>query len=82
MKRILLTVLAFLTLFLLCASAFSASAEGDDIPDDALVTFGYLQKELDKLREEIARLQERITESTLPLPRLPASLPRVLSNAV
>ncbi|MBE6579517.1 MAG: hypothetical protein E7651_06895 [Ruminococcaceae bacterium] len=59
---------------LLCAlllGASHASAREESIPSDALVTYGYLQKELDALREEFKdALAEE--EAPLPLPSVPA----------
>ena len=75
MKRAILPSL--LCALLLCTA--SVSAEPSEIPDNALVTYGYLQKELESLRQELlAALEaqkEPPTEPQAPAPSRPLPLP-------
>ena len=79
MKRAILPSL--LCALLLCTS--SVSAEPSEIPDDALVTYGYLQKELEALRQELLAAmeaqketpEEMPTEPQPPAPSRPLPLP-------
>lgn len=62
-----------LLLCTLLLGASPAAAEDGSIPSDALVTYGYLQKELDILRREFeeALAQREEAPSPLPAPALP-----------
>ena len=72
---------SLLCALLLCTA--SVSAEPSEIPDDALVTYGYLQKELEALRQELLSVmesqketpEEPPTEPQAPGPSRPLPLP-------
>jgi hypothetical protein len=68
---------SLLCALLLCTA--SVSAEPSEIPDDALVTYGYLQKELEALRQELLTAMEAQKETPeepqAPAPSRPLPLP-------
>lgn len=68
---------SLLCALLLCTA--SVSAEPSEISDDALVTYGYLQKELEALRQELLAAMEAQKETSeepqAPAPSRPLPLP-------
>ena len=68
---------SLLCALLLCTA--SVSAEPSEIPDEALVTYGYLQKELEALRQELLAAMEAQKETSeepqAPAPSRPLPLP-------